>query len=249
MACIEVITAVDFTTSALTPPTDGFAISILQATPSPTVTPVPTPTPSPSVSPEPTASPTGTPVPTPSDTPVPTATAVPPTPSPTAASLCITVGGSTNNFSTTQLAGPDNGWSFANNVIANPTPTPTATSVPAPTPSPSGSGPTPLTGGTCFVPVNWPAFGASNVYQISDNNWFNIPTSSYGSYTIYITNASVSTTIEYWGVDDCFASQAPAYTPGQWAAGVLISTMAGSGGSSEFHFALITAGTYNVYIV
>jgi hypothetical protein len=112
-------------------------------TESPTGTPAPTasatPLPTPSSTPIPTASvtpiPTGTPAPTASATPLPTASSTPiPTPSPTSVALCINVDGSTNNFTTTQLAGPDNGFSFFNNVIANPTPT--VTPVP-PTPSPT----------------------------------------------------------------------------------------------------------------
>jgi hypothetical protein len=116
----------------------------------------------------PTASPTGTPVPTASATPAPTASATPvPTPSPTSLALCVNVGGSTNNFTATQLAGPDNGFSFFNNVIVNATPTPTATAVPVPTPSPTTSTQS-ITGGVdCDSPTTWPAYGSSNKYEIT----------------------------------------------------------------------------------
>jgi hypothetical protein len=165
--CISLNSTVDFTVTTLSAPQDGYTIAIAQATPSPTATPVPTPTPSPSPSPSPSASPlpSATPVPTPTSTPVPTATTVPPTPSPTSVALCINVGGSTNNFTATQLAGPDNGFSFFNNVIVNPTPT--ATAVP-PTPSPTPATGTPISGGaTCDVATNWPAYGSANKYQIT----------------------------------------------------------------------------------
>jgi hypothetical protein len=113
---------------------------------------------------------------------------VPPTPSPTSVALCISVGGSTNNFTATQLAGPDNGFSFFNNVIANPTPTPTATSVPVPTPTATSSGPTPISGGgACGTAAAWPAYGSSNKYQVSlvatTRQWFQVDSNTRTLYS------------------------------------------------------------------
>jgi hypothetical protein len=164
-------------------------------TPSPSATPASTPLPTPSDTPVPTAS--ATPVPTPSNTPVPTASATPvptasptgtpvPTPSPTSIALCVNVGGSTNNFTATQLAGPDNGFSFFNNVIANATPTPTA--VP-PTPSPTPATNTITGGSTCDTATNWPAYGSANKYEITlvagVEQCFNV--TSAPSRTIYMS--------------------------------------------------------------
>ena len=133
--------------------------------------------------------PTGTPAPSASATPAPTASATPvPTPSPTSLALCVNVGGSTNNFTATQLAGPDNGFSFFNNVIANPTPT--ATAVP-PTPSPTPAAGNPITGGfDCANALSWPAYGSANKYEITisdttSEQWFNI--TSVSTRTIFLT--------------------------------------------------------------
>lgn len=171
-SCISVFTNVDFTAVALSAPQDGFSIAVAMATPTPTPGPTggptATPAPSPSDTPIPTASPTETPSPSPSETPL-------PTPSPTSAALCISVDGSTNGFNTAQLAGPDNGFSFFNNVIVNPTPT--VTPVP-PTPSPTPAGGL-SPGPDCANAGVWPAYGSANKYNITiaDNTtemWFQI---------------------------------------------------------------------------
>jgi hypothetical protein len=166
--CVSVNTTTDFTTSALAGPADGFSFALSFATPAPTATPVPTPTDTPLPTATPAPTPSDTPAPTPSDTPVPTPTDTPaPTPSPTVAAVCFTVDGSTNNFSSAQLTGGDNGFSFFNNVIANPTPTATAAPAPTPTPTPTsaGGGALPAGGSDCDNNVNWP--GLATKYQVT----------------------------------------------------------------------------------
>jgi hypothetical protein len=59
--CVSVNSAIDFTTSALSAPDDGYSFSIAQATPTPTATAAPTPTPTPTETPAPTSTPTPTP--------------------------------------------------------------------------------------------------------------------------------------------------------------------------------------------
>lgn len=206
-SCISVFTNVDFTAVALSAPQDGFSIAVAMATPTPTPGPTSgptaTPAPSPSDTPIPTASPTETPSPSPSETPL-------PTPSPTSAALCISVDGSTNGFGTAQLSSPDNGFSFANNNIVNPTPTP------SPTPA---SGPIPITGSSdpC-TPTVITNVGGAYTYEVTLNfgtinnpagyQWFSLPDATYA---LFIPNAvdqgGGSTGIRqgYYGADDCSA--------------------------------------------
>jgi hypothetical protein len=120
--------------------------------------------------------------------------------------LCINVDGSTNNFTTTQLAGPDNGFSFFNDVIANPTPTatpapPTPSATPAPSATPGG-GLTP--GPDCANPGVWPAYGSANTYNITiaDNTtemWFQI--NPVNGTNLYMANNTSGTRISLT-VDD-----------------------------------------------
>lgn len=269
-SCISVFTNVDFTAVTLPPPQDGFSIVVSMATPTPTPGPTggptATPSPSPSATPAPTNSPTATPVATPNPTasptgtPVPTASATPaPTPSPTSIALCINVDGSTNGFNTAQLAGPNNGFSFANNNIANPTPTPTATSVPVPTPTATSASQSITGGASCDTAVNWPAYGSSNKYEITFSSTaeqcFNV--TSAPTRTIFMSakgnpSVAISGTVTFEqdnGAFDplCFFDQNDPQGPAFWLAGVPFS------GTNVGKFGLSAAsgvtGTFDIWIV
>jgi hypothetical protein len=171
--------------------------------------------------------------------------------------LCVNVGGSTNNFTATQLAGPDNGFSFFNNVIANPTPTPTA--VP-PTPSPTPASGTPITGGsTCDTATNWPAYGSANKYEITlvagVEQCFNV--TSAPSRTIYMSvqgnpAAPISGTVGL-GQDSgqmsplCFYDSYDPQSAASWLSGV------GLDASNVGTFSLVpdtgVNGTFDIWII
>jgi hypothetical protein len=264
---------VDFTVTALSAPQDGYNIAIAQATPSPTATPVPTPTPSPTLTvgptPSPSATPASTPLPTPSDTPVPTASATPvptasptgtpvPTPSPTSIALCVNVGGSTNNFTATQLAGPDNGFSFFNNVIANPTPTPTATSVPVPTPTATSATQSITGGADCSSPTTWPAYGSSNKYEITFSSTAeqSFSVTSASSRTIYMSAVGNSGTAisgdVILGQDNgteafCFFDELDIGTPSGWLGGLPLNST--NVGLFSLQAAFGVTGTFDIWIV
>ena len=177
---------------------------------------------------------------------------------------CVSVNSATD-FTTTALAGPDDGYSFS---IAQATPTPTATDAPTPTPTEtptptptetptptptatSGGGATPFAGGPdCSSPSAWTNFGSANTYAVTGSaggEWFKL-SGPYTGRTIYITNATGSLGIEYQTFDQC--SVLEARNKSTWSSGVLISSIGGSIASNTdliFHFT--DPGTWNVYIV
>jgi hypothetical protein len=172
--------------------------------------------------------------------------------------LCVNVGGSTNNFTATQLAGPDNGFSFFNNVIANATPTPTATAVPVPTPSPTTSTQS-ITGGVdCDSTVMWPAYGSSNKYEITFSSTADqtFELTSATTRTIYMSATGSPTTpisgsVVLRQTSDatfpCFFNVNSTGTPASWLAGRVPSVT--DGGKIGLSASFGVTGTFDIWIV
>jgi hypothetical protein len=177
---------------------------------------------------------------------------------------CVSVNSATD-FTTTALAGPDDGYSFS---IAQATPTPTATDAPTPTPTPTetptptptetptptatsgGGGALPGNSDAC-TPTTWPAYGSSNTYTFTVSSSGQYWQVDNQSRTIYITDAgSTSLRIIRFTDDDCFAPVNSSYTT--WPAGVAVSTGGSGSGSNNTIFGIrVTSGggaTYTIYI-